>query len=57
LPTMTAPIEVELPVCPRCGRVGKQPGATRISFSCSGGVKTPHPRTAMVARRFREVAK
>ncbi|MGH7215020.1 MAG: hypothetical protein ACREIT_09685 [Tepidisphaeraceae bacterium] len=53
---MTAPIEVELPVCPRCGRVGKQPRATRISFSCTGAAKTPHPRTAMVVRRFREVA-
>lgn len=47
--------EVELPVCPECGAVGKNLGGGQLTFSCNGGRENPHKRTKMISKRFREV--
>lgn len=54
--TEVKPLEVELPVCPECLKVGPQPKhAGRVSNACTGGVHNPHPRRSMEYRPFREI--
>lgn len=45
--------EVELPVCPSCGTVGKQPNQTDTRFFCRGGRDNPHKKVAMVPVLYR----
>lgn len=54
------PLEVKLPVCPRCGSVARYDSTAakiggRIKFGCSGPAKAPHKATKMEMRLFREV--
>lgn len=44
--------EVELPVCPECGQIGKQPGSPTTSYYCTGPVGDGHPRASMQEIRF-----
>lgn len=51
------PREVELPVCPTCGRVGLQPVGGGVKYACTGGMGADHhKRVSMVRKTFREVA-
>lgn len=54
------PLEVELPVCPRCERVGAQPASgsgtyRAVHFKCTGASKAQHKVATMELRKFREV--
>jgi len=52
---VAAPLEVDLPCCDVCGRVGKLPiGYAPGVHACVGPRDAPHKRTAMKARRFVE---
>lgn len=55
-PTEVA-LEVELPVCPTCHRVGKLPGVAAPStvWRCKGTALEPHKVVKMELRLFREV--
>lgn len=51
-------LEVKLPICRLCGRVGKVPNAPRVynlDCTCDGGTRGPHKRTRMQWITFREV--
>jgi hypothetical protein len=52
-------IEVELPVCGKCGRAGKIPRNSTngkiLNFYCTGGEGRTHRKEKMEYRRFREV--
>jgi hypothetical protein len=48
-------LECELPVCPRCGLIGKQPTNASTKNYCVGPTKERHEKVAMEARLFREV--
>ena len=48
--------EVELPVCMKCGHVGKLPGASQMTFSCTGPKEAPHKREKMRPVRYRAEA-
>lgn len=48
-------LEVELPVCPRCGTVGRQPGKKGTGYQCIGPTGGSHKKTRMILRRFRLV--
>lgn len=51
------PLEVKLPVCPRCNLIGAAlaDGRKGTKFSCVGPTKNQHKRTTMELRLFREV--
>lgn len=49
------PLEVELPVCPTCLNIGKQPGQSPMQFDCTGPAGAIHKRAKMSKRLFREV--
>jgi hypothetical protein len=50
------PLEVDLPVCPVCGRVGKIANPPpNLKSCCSGPLKEGHQITKMEIRTFREV--
>lgn len=49
-------IEVELPVCPICGHVGKMPaGIFGDKTWCRGPNKAQHPRERKVPHHFRDM--
>lgn len=51
---MSAPLEVELPVCDICGRVGKAPNAGSFASACTGPIGNTHKRRWMRLSRFVE---
>lgn len=54
VPWCVLPKPVKLPVCPRCGHTGKNPGAPMVLYSCVGSQAggTSHKRTRMVEVDF-----
>ena len=48
-------VEVELPVCEKCGHVGKLPGGGSLTFNCTGPPEKMHTRTRMTMQTFRMV--
>lgn len=55
-PESTEALEVELPVCPRCLRVGKIPtGWFGGKDFCNGGSANSHPRVKMKKAKFRQI--
>jgi hypothetical protein len=48
------PREVELPVCPQCGHVGKRPAGNYKGY-CIGKAGQNHKRLRMTPVRFREI--
>jgi len=54
-PVPEAARSVELPVCPECGLVGKQPGGARTSYACTGPAGASHKRTSMKLVEYRAV--
>jgi len=54
--TTTQPITIQLPYCPRCGRVGKLPTTGyRGAMLCTGPAGAIHKRTRMEPKTFVEV--
>lgn len=53
--TTTEPLTVELPVCPKCGLVGKLPAHITRKDWCNGGAGKSHKVAKMERRVFREV--
>lgn len=57
--SMNELLEVELPVCPKCGHVGKISGRTickgKLNMKCIGPEGKGHPATHMKLKLFREV--
>jgi hypothetical protein len=50
-------LTVELPVCDRCGRVGKVPAAQFAGKDmCTGPANAPHSKVRTKKVRFQEVA-
>lgn len=49
---LVEPQPVYLPVCPQCGHVGKRPGASSVTYACTGGMDAWHKRVRMVMVRF-----
>lgn len=49
------PEPVELPVCPKCGHVGKNPGGSYMTYACVGAEGERHRRTRMVRMMFQPV--
>lgn len=47
------PDEVWLPVCPRCGNIGKNPGGSQTTFACVGPAEQQHKRTRMIEVLFK----
>lgn len=52
VPWETLPGPVSLPVCPRCGHIGKQPGVGSVTYACMGNPDHKHGRTRMVEITF-----
>lgn len=52
---MPVPLEVTLPVCDQCGRVGPLPLSVARKDHCNGGLKNPHRQIRMKPRKFRLV--
>ena len=55
-PKTAEAVEVELPFCPTCKRIGKIPvGHFGGKESCSGPIREKHPSVRMKKRTFRLV--
>lgn len=48
------PLKVDLPVCPKCGHIGKLPAHITRKDYCAGEVGNWHKSTKMVSRVFVE---